>query len=228
MDTARNLLTFVIPGFIGGGFFVILLAPAFKLFKKAGRRQWLALVPGANVLTFMNICGRPAVRAGFASFAVFPAAGVVYLVLMLQGEPLSALALVLAAAAVLFVSLYFFPFPLLSTSMAFTAACFLAITPAPDVIALAVTIVLIVFAALQAVWDCLGWLSFLKKLGRPAWQIVFLLVPTAVALVLAAAGLLAGPLGSTLILGTFLPSLFAGFAYFYYLGYSAKVRFRTE
>jgi hypothetical protein len=224
-----DILVIVIEVFIGGGLFVIVLAPAFKLLKKAGKSQWLALVPGANVLSFMGLSGRPVVRAGLASFLAFPVFAVLYDLLMFQGESPDAKFLILDAVVVFLIAVYVFPYPLLSTAMLCGATFFLALSnPPPAGLALIAAIAIVALAALQMAWDFIGWRAVLKKLGRPAWQIVFLFIPSAAALVLAVASLVAGPLGSPVILGLFLPALFVGFVYYYYLGYSPKVRYQTE
>jgi len=225
-----DVLVILIEVFIGGGLFVIVLAPAFRLFQKAGRNQWLALAPGVNAWTFMGFGGARGVRLfGLASFIAFPVFIALYDILMFQSEPVAALAVLLDVAVSFLVALYVFPFPTLSATMAIVATLSLALAfPAPGQAALPLAIVFVCLAALQAVWDFLGWRSVLKRMRRPAWQIVFLFLPAAAALFLAAASVLAGPLGAPLILGVFLPALFAGFVYYYYLGYSTKVRLQVE
>ncbi|MBN2353197.1 MAG: hypothetical protein JXD23_11550 [Spirochaetales bacterium] len=225
-----DILVILIEVFIGGGLLVIVLAPAFRLFKKAGGSQWPALVPGLNVWKFAGFGGRRSVRLiGFASFIAFPAFIVLYDLIMFQGESPAVTSIVLEIVFALLIAMYVFPFPMLSTTMAMAATVFLAIAyPGPGEAALPLTIIFVCLAALQAVWDYLGWRSILKRMSRPAWQAVFLFLPVAAALCLAVASLLAGPLGPAVILGVFLPALFTGFVYYYYIGYSAKVRYRAD
>lgn len=40
-------------------FFVLMLASAWKVFTKAGKPGWAAIVPIYNIIVFLQICGKP-------------------------------------------------------------------------------------------------------------------------------------------------------------------------
>jgi hypothetical protein len=224
-----DVLVIVIEVFIGGGLFVIFLAPALKLFKKAGRKPWLALVPGANVVNFTKICGQPFSIASLFSLVVFPTFWLLFNILTLQGETIDYGAMIGGSVVILLAAAFLFCFPMLSTGMMFGITYLLAISPPPVGIVLIITAIIFILAAIQAIWDVMSWVALLKKLHLPIWHLVFILLPLAVILVEALISL-AFRTSSVFpfVLGTFLPALFIGFVYYYYIGYSAKVRYRIE
>jgi hypothetical protein len=211
-----------------GGFVLIAVAPTFKLYQKAGRRGWLSLIPGANVLAFAKITGSPFVYVSAVSFAALIAFCVWAGIGLFPGGVLplifgTALVMVLVVAG----AGLMYAYPLLSASM-LLLLIFLLIFPFKELGGLG-RLVLLALTLAQTAWDVLAWNKLLRKLRRPAYHLVFLFVPVAALLAFALLAVmgLQGDVGLylTVFMIVELPLLFTGFIYYYYLGYSLKVRY---
>ncbi|HEQ71181.1 MAG TPA: hypothetical protein ENN69_01720, partial [Spirochaetia bacterium] len=58
--------------FIVGGFFVIAVAPVVKIYGKAGKPGWLAMIPGANAWTMARLAKKQVLTAGLVSLLAVP------------------------------------------------------------------------------------------------------------------------------------------------------------
>ncbi len=222
-------LVIIIQLFIIGGFFIIAVAPWFKLFRKAGVPFWLALVPGANAFSFVKMCARPVSYAGLVTFICLPVYWFLYSLFVFQGGDPAALTETILLPLVAFVlSFYLFGFPLLSTTVLFALTYLLSFSPPTPGLMTILTISMIVIACGQAVLDFLNWTAFLTRLHRPLWQLVFIFAPFAVMLALVLVGLLFVPAGIEIVLGALYAALLPGFIFVYYLGFSPKVVYSSD
>ena len=222
-------LVIIIQLFIIGGFFVIALAPWFKLFRKAGRPFWMALIPGCNAWSLVRISRRPIAYLSGITFLALPVYWFLYSILVFQGGHVTVFPeTVLLPLGALAASFYLFGFPLLSTTFLFVIAYLFSFTPPTPGFMTALSLVMIVLACVQAVLDFLTWISLLTHMRRPLWQAVFIFVPFVLMLALVIVGLLAVPAGIEIVLGGLYAALLPGFAYVYYLAFSPKVAFVEE
>ncbi len=224
------IVSYIIYAYFILGFVLIIAAPVWKLFKKAGRSGWQALVPGYNILGFGKT------NKVSPLLAAVPFASIVFMIVMpfitgvVQPQPdvlfiLQAVLVVLFSVGILTI---FFFYPFLSLGM-MVMLIYLHPHIAPELFVL--KLVFIVLIVLELAMELLYWVSALKKLRRPLWNLVFPLLPLVPVLsiyLITEFAITVHFMGSVVLgLAVFLAMLTA-LAYLYYLGYSLKIKYAEE
>jgi len=221
------LISYIIYAYFILGFLLIIAAPVWKLFSKAGKSGWTALIPAYNILEFGRAHSLSPYLLAVPMLGIVCILGMPFLIgiIQMQADFLFILqSLLLLSFAFGALSIFFF-YPLLSLIM-FVVLTFFNQYLGPELVIL--KIVFLVIIALELAVEIMHWLAVLKKLQRPLWQLVFPLIP-----IVPIAGIyvltefaIAVQLAGNIILGiTVCVTLFAALSYLYYLGYSLKVKY---
>ncbi|MBN1799034.1 MAG: hypothetical protein JW822_10675 [Spirochaetales bacterium] len=209
------------------GFVLIIVAPVWKLFKKAGKSGWTALIPAYNILEFGRTHNLSPYLIAVPMMGIMCIFGMFFLIGIIQIEVsfLFFLLLVLQLAFVFGVLTIFFFYPFLSLTMCVMLSFFHQyISPELGIL----KIIFLVLIVLELAVEIMYWLAVFKKLNRPLWQLVFLLiplVPIAGIYVLTEFAIALQLVGSIIVGISVFVTLFAALSYLYYLGYSLKVKY---
>jgi hypothetical protein len=224
------IISYVIYAYFILGFLLIIAAPVWKLFSKAGKSGWIALIPGYNILEFGRTHSMSPYLLAVPILGIVCILGLPFLIGIIQVEAsfLFLLQSVLILALAFGAFTIFFFYPLLSLMMCVVITFFHQYL-SPELTILKIVFLLVI--ALEFAVEIMHWLAVFKKLQRPMWELVFLLVPIVpIAIIYVLTEFAIGvQLAGSIILGiAVLVTLFAALSYLYYLGYSVKVKYVEE
>jgi hypothetical protein len=228
--SAHMIVSYIIYAYFILGFVLIIAAPVWKIFKKAGRSGWQALIPGYNILEF----GKANNVSLFLT--VVPYVSIVFMIVLpfvvgVVQPQANFLFVVQTVLMVLFsvgvLSIFFF-YPFLSLGM-FVMLIYLHPHIAPELFVL--KLIFIAVSILELATELWYWIAALKKMQRPLWQLVFPLLPLVpiISIYLITEFAVQVQFSGSVVLGlaVFLTML-AALAYLYYLGYSLKIKYAEE
>jgi hypothetical protein len=225
-----DVINYIIYAYFILGFLLIITAPVWKLFKKAGKSGWTALIPAYNILEFGRAHGLSPYLLAVPLAGIVCGLGMPFLIGIIQVEAsflfFLQLVLILSFAFVALTIFFFYPF--LSLIM-FVMLTFYQQYMGPELAAMKILFLLII--ALELTVEIMYWLNVFKKLQRPLWQLIFPLIPilpVAIIYILTEFAVTVQSLGIAFLGAAAFSSLFAALSYLYYLGYSVKVKYAEE
>jgi hypothetical protein len=224
------IVSYIIYAYFILGFVLIIAAPVWKLFKKAGKSGWQALIPGYNILEFgkSNKVSPLTVIVPFASIVFMIAMPFITGVVQPEADVLFIIQAVLVSLFSVGILTIFFFYPFLSLGM-MVMLIYLHPHIAPELFVL--KLIFIALIVLELGTELLYWISALKKLRRPLWHLVFPLLPLVPVLsiyLITEFAVTVHFTGSVVLgLAVFL-AMVAALAYLYYLGYSLKIKYAEE
>lgn len=221
------VINYIIYAYFILGFLLIIAAPVWKLFSKAGKSGWTALVPAYNILEFGRAHSMSPYLLAVPIMGIVCCLSMPFLIgiIQVQADFLFFLQLVLLLACAFGAFTIFFFYPLLSLMMCVVLTFFHQYISAELGI---LKIVFLLLIALELAVEILHWLAVFKKLNRPLWELVFLLIPIVpiASIYILTEFAIAVQLVGSIILGIgVLLTLFVALSYLYYLGYSVKVKY---
>jgi hypothetical protein len=221
------MLNYIIYAYFILGFLLIIAAPLWKLFKKAGKSGWALLVPVYNIFEF----GR---TNNIASYLLaVPIAAIVFTlsipfligIVQIENSFLFFLQLLLLLIFCFCVLTVFFFYPFLSICM---CALLIFLTQYITAELAILKIVFLLLILLELAVEIIYWLAILKKIKQPLWQLIFPLLPLLPLIVIFLTSELKISLqaaGSIMVNTLLFLSLLSGLIYLYYLGFSMKVKY---
>jgi hypothetical protein len=221
------MISYIIYAYFVVGFLLIIAAPVWKLFKKAGKSGWAALIPAYNIFEFGKAHNLSPYLPAVPLLAIVCSLGMPFLIGAIQAEAsfLFVLQFVLLAVFAFTAFTIFFFYPFLSLIM-LSLLSFFHQYIGPELVI--VKILFLAIIALELAVEVMYWLTMFKKLQRPRWQFAFPLapiLPVLIIYILTEFTVTVEPLGTVLLGAALFAALFAALAYLYYLGYSVKVKY---
>ncbi|MBN1525900.1 MAG: hypothetical protein JW904_15585 [Spirochaetales bacterium] len=231
------------------GFMMIVLAPLFRLFSKAGEKGYVALIPGFNWVKANSFMNRKLSYLSIVSIVAVLA--LLYLVGFFNftgdaGQIVFAVVLIVLSVYTVFA---FYIYPMISTTIFILIAYLGALVGQFNPLFLLIFSILFIVGMGQAFLDFFNWIKLLREMSKPFWTIILLFLPTLTAFIFAAITLLSSVSGlgryaaaevegivlrpaeiydMRILIVCLVPMLFTGFVYVYYLGYSTKTQFSVK
>jgi len=224
------------------GLILIIIAPMWKIFKKADRPGWYALTPGLNIIEFNRINGLGllvimpflsilCVLGYLFTYNIFNGVVDAFFNLIITSEwhviMVNILLLLLIIILIIYILSILFFFPMLSLIMLILSL--LTYSSIPDQYFFIIPIFIFI-AVLQLATEVIYWLKMLKHLNRALWEIALLfltlLIPIFIFVAFYQIQIQINHFWQ-IALGviSFFITLSIGFAYLYYLGYSVKIKY---